>query len=135
MPTANGANLGSYLVKNLKGANQNCSITQTCKLFFEIVLIFDFMRDEVEILRKMVLEAPARQKNYCWFRCTWTKGWLFSPLPRPYWAPAEKTNNYGIWLFDKDILKKFQPILFCQFWDNWTLLQTDRQTDKFFDTK
>ena len=35
-------------------------------------------------------------------------------------------------LFAIDVLKKFQPILFCQSWDNWG--QSLPQTDKFFDT-
>ena len=37
-PPANGASLGSYLVKSAlsckKGANENSSSTQTCKLYF-----------------------------------------------------------------------------------------------------
>ena len=36
---------------------------------------------------------------------TWTKGWLFGPLPWPYRPPAKK-KKLGATLFDKDILKK-----------------------------
>ena len=36
--------------------------------FFEIVLIFDFIRDEVENFRITVLRAKAQQKNYCRFK-------------------------------------------------------------------
>ena len=27
---------------------------------------------------------------------TWTKDWLFGPLPRPYRPPVEKTKKFGI---------------------------------------
>ena len=47
-----------------------------------------------------------------------------------------KLNFFEKWVFALDVLKKFQPVLFGQSQDNWgqSLQQTDRLTDKFFDT-
>ena len=45
-------------------------------------------------------------------------------------APCQEKQIFGTTLFDKDIQKKFQPILVRQSWDNWRYRQTDRQTER-----
>ena len=63
IPPANGASQGNYFLANIpkmaflrqKQANRNCGGTQTCKLFF-MVLIFLLIRGEAKNFRKTVLQ-------------------------------------------------------------------------------
>ena len=56
IPPTNGASqvifseqkFQKWLFLSQKQANNNCGGTQTCKPFFEMVTIFEFMRDEVK---------------------------------------------------------------------------------------
>ena len=67
-PPANGASLGSYLVKNGLFCQKRGIRKQlwhpNVQTFTEMILIFDFWRDEAKNFRKTVLAARARQKNY-----------------------------------------------------------------------
>ena len=73
---ANGASQGNYFqakipkmaVFEAKTGLQNLQRHPNVQTFFDMVLIFLFMRDEVRKFRKTVWAACTRQKNYYRFK-------------------------------------------------------------------